>query len=312
MSKAILITTSSFSASDPGPREELSRVGLEIHANPFGRKLTEAEILDLLGRHRPSGLIAGLEPLTARVLESAAAHLRVISRCGVGVDNVDQDAARRLGIRLFNTPEAPVEAVAELAVALILACLRRVPEADRAMRAGQWKQLQGSLLGAKTVGIVGCGRIGRRVAALVRAFGSRVLAHDPAAGATCDGVERVGLDELFAASDIVTLHLPFSEATRHLVGRGRLERMRRGAVLVNASRGGLVDEAALAEALKSGRLSAAALDVFETEPYSGALRELPNVVLTPHMGSAAVECRVRMEREAAVNLIGGLKECGVL
>ncbi|MBI4348183.1 MAG: phosphoglycerate dehydrogenase [Elusimicrobia bacterium] len=311
MSRPVLVTTSSFGAGDPAPREALERAGLEIHLNPHGRKLTEAEIQGLLQERRPAGLIAGLEPLTGRVLESARTHLKVISRCGVGLDNVDQDAAKRLGIRVYSTPEAPSEAVAELAIALILSCLRRVAEADRALRAGQWKQLQGALLGGKTVALLGYGRIGRRVGTILKAFGCRLLVHDPFVKAE-PGVELVGLEAALEVADVVSVHAPLTPETRGLLSRERLAKLRRGAIVVNTSRGGLVDEAALAEALKSGAVGGAGIDVFEREPYDGPLKECATAVLTPHMGSAAKECRLRMESEAARNLIDGLKAEGLL
>lgn len=310
MSGSVLTTTSAYGEADPGSPKLLADAGLAVFGNPFARKLTEAEVAELLARHRPVGLIAGMEPLTAKVLEGAAAHLKVVSRVGMGLDSVDREAARRLGIAVFNTPDAPSQAVAELAVALMLAALRRVAEADRLVRSGGWKPLLGGLLGGKTVGIVGYGRIGRRVADLVRAFGCAVLGSDPAG--VPPGVEGVGLDELLERSDVVTLHLPAEAAAGNLLSSERLGRMRPGAVLVNAARGGLVDEAALADALKSGRLAAAGIDAFETEPYAGPLKGLPNAVLTCHMGSAAVESKARMEREAAENLLKGLKAVGAL
>ena len=311
MPKPILVTTSSFSASSPQPKEELLRQGLEVHENPHKRKLTEDEVLSLLRGLRPVGMIAGLEPLTARVLQEAKGHLRVISRCGTGLENVDLSAAEGCGIRVFNTPEAPSQAVAELAVGLMLAVLRRIAEADRALRAGTWKALPGSLLGDKTVGIVGLGRIGSRVLSICRGFGCQGLTHD-AAPIRAEGARSVSLDELIANSDVVSLHCPLAPATRGLIGGPALARMRKGAVLINTSRGGLIDEAALQEALAAGRLAGAGLDVFESEPYTGPLLGLPNVVLTPHMGSGAKECRVRMESEASDNLIKGLRAAGEL
>lgn len=309
----ILITTSSFSAWDPAPKETLLRAGFTVHENPFKRKLTEAEVIDLLARHKPVGLLAGLEPLTAKVLEASVGHLKAVSRCGVGLDTVDLEAARRLGIRVFNTPDAPSQAVVELTLGLILAVLRRIAEADAAVRRGDWKTTMGRLLGSRTVGVVGLGRIGSRVAALCAAFGCPVLAYDPRPDAALPaGVKKAAFEELLKASDIVTLHVPLNAENKHLLDSRRLGLMRPGGVLINASRGGLVDEEALAAALKEGRLSGAGLDTFETEPYRGPLRELSQVVLTPHMGSAAEECRSLMEREAADNLIAGLRAMGVL
>ncbi|TBR22051.1 hydroxyacid dehydrogenase [bacterium] len=299
----VLWTTSSFGAA-----ATLERAGLAVRPNPMKRKLTEDEALALFAEARPAGLVAGLEPLTRRVLEASRAHLKVVSRCGTGLDNVDLPAARELGIRVFNTPDAPAPAVAELALALMLAALRRVAEGDRGLRAGRWERLPGGLLGARTVGVVGYGRVGRRVAALCRAFGSTVLAHDPVPFSDA-AVRAVGLEELLAEADVVTLH---AAGSGRLLDAPRLARMKKGAVLVNTARGGLVDEEALAAALRSGALSGAGLDVFESEPYAGPLKDLPNAVLTPHIGSAAAECRGRMELEAAENLVRGLKEAGIL
>jgi len=309
----VLVTTSSFSQQDPAPKAALTGAGFEIYENPFKRKLTETEVLELLATHKPVGLFAGVEPLTAKVLEASSSHLKVISRCGIGLDTVDLDAAKRLGIKVFNTPDAPSQAVAELTIGLMLAVLRRIAEADAAVRRGDWKATMGRLLGARTVGVVGLGRIGARVAGLCAAFGSPVLAHEPRPDALLPaGTKKVSLEELLKNSDIVTLHVPMTPENNHLINAGRLASMKPGSVLINASRGGLVDEAALLEALKQGRLAGAALDTFENEPYKGPLRDLPQVVLTPHMGSAAEECRSRMEREAAENLITGLRALGVI
>lgn len=309
----VLVTTSSFSQQDPAPKAALAGAGLEIHENPFKRKLTESEVLALLAEHKPVGLFAGVEPLTARVLEASASHLKVISRCGIGLDTVDQEAAKRLGIRVFNTPDAPSQAVAELAIGLMLAVLRRIAEGDAAVRRGDWKPMMGRLLGARTVGVVGLGRIGARVAGLASAFGSPVLAYEPRADAPVPaGTKRATLEEVLRDSDIVTLHVPMCPENRNLLDARRIASMKPGSVLINASRGGLVDEAALLQALNDKRLSGAGLDTFEDEPYKGPLKDLPQVVLTPHMGSAAEECRSRMEREAAENLVAGLRSMGVL
>jgi D-3-phosphoglycerate dehydrogenase / 2-oxoglutarate reductase len=306
----IMITTSSFDVVASEPLRRLVGAGFELHSNPHGRRLTEAEVGGLL---EPSvvGMIAGVEPLTRTVL-ARAPNLKVISRCGIGLDSVDLAAARKQGVRVFNTPDAPSLAVAELALALILNLLRRVSEADQEIRRGRWKALMGSLLQGKSVGIIGYGRIGRKVATLVRAFGATVIAHDTATGNVDADTEACGLDSLLARADIVSLHVPYSDTTHHLLNAQRLACMRTGALLVNASRGGLVDEAALLEALRSGHLGGAALDTLEQEPYNGPLTTVPNVLLTAHMGSYAREARIMMEREAAANLERGLAECGLL
>jgi D-3-phosphoglycerate dehydrogenase len=306
----VLITTSSFNVAAAESLARLKQAGYEIATNPHGRKLSEDEVAALLGED-VVGMVAGTEPLTRRVL-SGASGLKVVARCGIGLDSVDLAAARELGIEVTNTPDAPSAAVAELTLGLMLDQLRRISQADRQIRAGKWKPLMGGLLAARTVGIVGYGRIGRRVAQLARAFGARVLATD-AAGVTSDGIaEASALEPLLAAADIVTLHMPSQKGLGHFLDAARVALMKRGAVLVNTARGDLVDEAALVQAIRDGRLGGAALDTYEKEPYAGPLAELPQVVLTAHMGSYAEEARGIMEREAAENLYKGLAARGLV
>lgn len=306
----VLITTSSFNVAAADSLALLRQAGFEIATNPHGRKLGEDEVAGLLGDD-VVGMIAGTEPLTRRVL-SGARGLKIVSRCGIGLDSVDLAAAAELGIEVTNTPDAPSAAVAELTLGLMLDQLRRISQADRQIRAGQWKPLMGGLLAARTVGIVGYGRIGRRVARLARAFGARVLAAD-AADVAADGVaEASALEPLLAQADFVTLHMPSQKGAGHFLDAQRIGMMKRGAVLVNTARGDLVDEAALALAIRDGHLGGAALDTYEKEPYTGPLAELPQVVLTAHMGSYAEESRGIMEREAADNLYKGLAARGLV
>lgn len=306
----IIISTSSFNLEDNPGIDRLRTAGLSITTNPFGRKLTEIEIGDLL-TDSVVGLLAGVEPLTAKVIAQANG-LAVISRCGVGLDNVDQAAASECDISVLSTPDAPVDAVVEMTLALILATLRQIPAADQQVRDGKWPRLKGRLLKSKTVGILGLGRIGTRVASLCAAFGAHIIAHDPVTAGTAAEVERVELHELLARADIVSLHMPYSAATHHVINNENLAAMKPGAILINTARGSLVDETALLAALQSGQLSAAGLDVFETEPYTGPLQGLSQVVLTPHLASSAAESRRQMECEAAENLYVGLCEAGVI
>lgn len=301
----ILITTSSFNLDSPAI-QALRDDGYDIVMNPHARRLNESEVSALLTADIV-GLIAGLEPLTRDVMTKAST-LCVISRCGTGMDNVDQDAARECGISVFNTPDAPAAAVAELTVGLMLDALRGISAQDRDIRAGGWQKPAGGLLGAQTVGLIGLGRIGRRVASLVSAFGAQVLAYDPVATQAEPFITLTGVDELLVRSDIVSLHMPYTAENHHFMSAARLVSMKHGAILVNAARGGLVDEAALASALQTGVLSAAALDVFETEPYQGPLTGLPNMIMTAHAGSYAKETRALQEEEAALNLLKGLRE----
>ncbi len=309
MSK-IVISTSSFDLDHNPVIQNLRSRGISVIGNPHQRKLTENEIIDLLGNDAIA-LLAGVEPLTERVL-TAAGTLRVIARCGTGLDNVDQEAARRLNIYVSNTPEAPAQAVAELTLGLMLDCLRRINRTDRFIRRGEWPRAQGRLLAARTVGIIGLGHIGQRVARLCQAFGAKIIAHDPYLQQMSTGIELVPLTVLLEQADLVTLHLPYSTAVHHLLDADAITRMKPGAILINTARGGLVDEIALREALDSGHLDAAALDSFEQEPYHGPLCECEQAILTSHIGSLAQETRQRMEIEAAENLWKGLIEAGVI
>jgi D-3-phosphoglycerate dehydrogenase len=300
----VLITTSSFDLEAAPALRALADTGWKIITNPFGRRLSENEAATLFAEHDPVGVIAGVEPITAAVLTSAPS-LKAIARLGTGIDNVDRDAVEARGIALSRTPEAPAAAVAELTLALMLASLRHVAEADRGIRGGAWQAHRGRLLSGKRVALVGLGHVGRRVAELVRAFGAAPVAVDPLADDTAS-IPIVALHEALASADIVSLHLPLSADTRHLIDADALARMRPESILINTARGGLVDEAALNVALAEGRLAAAALDVFEAEPYQGPLATRETATLTAHMGSAAVETRSIMERDAAENLVADL------
>lgn len=309
MSK-VVISTSSFDVDHNPPVQHLLSRGASIIGNSHGRKLTEDEAVALLGDDTV-GMIAGIEPLTERVLSSAKS-LKVISRCGSGLDSVDLEAAKRHGITVFNTPEAPAQAVAELTLGLMLAALRLICETDRLLHVGKWPRTQGRLLAAQRVGIVGLGRVGRRVARLCQAFDATVVAHDSFVKEAPAGVELVPLEKLLGEVDIVSLHLTYDADTHHLLGKNAFAHMKTGAIVVNTARGGLIDEAALADALTTGHLSAAALDVFEEEPYHGPLLECNNAILTSHIGSLARESRQRMELEAAENLVRGMAEAGLI
>jgi D-3-phosphoglycerate dehydrogenase len=286
----ILITTSTFDLENNEPIAHLRQAGCEIVLNPHGRRLSEAEASELLAGGFV-GMIAGVEPLTRAVIE-AAASLKIISRCGIGLDSVDLDAAATRGIKVYNTPGAPVSAVAELTIGLMLNLLRRVSQVDRNLRNGEWKQLMGNLLAFQTVGIIGFGRIGHKVAELAHAFGSKILVHDPASVIIPEYCRAVSLEELLAQSNMVSLHLPFLPELHHFISRVQFGRMKPGAFLLNVARGGLVDEVALLDALQAGHLAGAALD--------------------SHMGSYAKESRIQMEREAAQNLLSGLRSLGII
>jgi D-3-phosphoglycerate dehydrogenase len=305
----VLITTSSFSLGNFAQAKSLHDAGISIEVNPHGRRLSEDEVAELVATD-VIAILAGLEPLTDRVLSNAKS-LRVIARCGTGLDSVDLQAASRLGIDVFNTPDAPTQAVAELTIAHMLNSLRHISTTDSNMRSGKWTPTMGSLLATKTVGLIGVGRIGSAVAKLAQAFGARVIGFDPVVSSH-NSVELLSLDEVLDQSDIVSLHVPINDQTHHILNANTISRMKPGSIVVNVSRGGLINESALHDALKSQHLSGAALDCFEDEPYSGPLLQLPGVHVTAHMGSYARETRDLMEVEASTNLVNGLRKRGLI
>ncbi|MCS7159231.1 MAG: phosphoglycerate dehydrogenase, partial [Gemmatales bacterium] len=282
--------------------ELLHQAGLEVDYRPglrgeeLRRALQQAEGMIVRSGTR----------VTAELLERPG-QLRAIVRAGVGVDNIDVAAATRRGIVVMNTPGGNTVSTAEHTWALILALVRHIPAADASVRAGQWdrQRFVGTQLAGKTLGVVGVGRIGREVVRRALAFDMKVLAYDPfltAERAAQLGIEAASsLQVLLPQCDIVTLHVPLMEQTRHLIGAREMSLMKRGAFLINCARGGLVDESALIEALQSGQLAGAALDVFSEEPPRAdwPLLKLPNVVLTPHLGASTVEAQTSVAREAA-------------
>jgi D-3-phosphoglycerate dehydrogenase len=305
----VLITTSTFSLGNFAQAKSLHDAGISLEMNPHGRRLSEDEVAELVATD-VIAILAGLEPLTDRVLSNAKS-LRVIARCGTGLDSVDLQAASRLGIDVFNTPDAPTQAVAELTIAHMLNSLRHISTTDSNMRSGKWTPTMGSLLATKTVGLIGVGRISSAVAKLAQAFGARVIGFDPVVSSH-NSVELLSLDEVLNQADIVSLHVPINDQTHHIVNASAISRMKPGSIVVNVSRGGLIDESALHDALKSQHLSGAALDCFEDEPYSGPLLQIPGVHVTAHMGSYARETRDLMEVEASTNLVNGLRKRGLI
>ncbi len=270
------------------------------------RPLDDEKLASIVTREVPEALITGAEPVSEHVL-SAAKRLRMIMKHGVGVDNIDLGAATSRHIAVANAPGTNTEAVADLAVGLMLSLLRSVCAATASTRSGDWKRYVGRELGAMTVGIVGTGRIGSAVARRVRAFDAEVLGYDvvrnPQLESEC-GVRYVPLDTLLTEADIVTLHAPLIPETANMIAREQLESMKPTAFLVNCARGELVDEAALCEHLKSGGIAGAAVDVFATEPpQASPLLTLDNVLATPHIGAYTYEAMATMDRLCAETII---------
>ena len=281
------------------------------------------EVVDLTGIPKDE-LVNYVEDLDALVVRSAtkvrkemidaAKNLKVIGRAGVGLDNIDVEYAKSRGIKVINTPGATSISVAELAIGLILSVMRKIAYADREMRKGAWpkKKCKGIEMYGKTLGIIGIGRIGKEVAKRARAFGMRVIYYDvyrlDDAQEKELNVEYCDLDTLISQADVITLHVPLLPETRHMINRERIEKMKDGAIVINAARGGIIDEDALYEALKSGKLYGAALDVYETEPLKESkLFELDNIVLTPHIGAQAKEGQARAGVEVAKKIAEALK-----
>jgi len=296
----IAITTTTFGEYDKEPLNILDMNGFHVKLNPYKRRLKKDEVIELC--KDAIGIIAGTETLDVDIMETLTT-LKVISRCGAGINNVSLVEADRIGIKIYNTPDAPTTAVAELTVGLIINLLRKVSWMDKELKMGQWKKRMGNLLYEKKVGIKGMGRIGTKVVELLKPFGCEIAYADPFVEDGLLGLQRLSLKDMLCWADIVTVHVGVGEK---LIGKKEFQCMKKGALIINTSRGGVVDETVLYEDLKNGRLSGAAIDVFEQEPYTGPLKELENVILTPHIGSYAKEARVEMEKQAVENLLKGL------
>jgi phosphoglycerate dehydrogenase-like enzyme len=300
----VLVTPTSYGKTDPRLFSELEGQVGEVVYNPTGKPLPSAEVARLLPG--VDGYIAGLDAIDRLALE-AADRLKVIARYGVGVDNVDLEAARAKGIRVTNTPGANSVSVAELTVGLILSLARRLPEAAAATRAGGWPRLAGLSLEGKTVGLLGLGAVGKQVARRLAGFDCRLVAYDPVADekfAREKNVTLAPMDEVAGQAEFLSLHLPLLPGTRNLVNAAFLQGMKRGAYLINTSRGELVDDAALAEAIQKEHLAGAALDVFSKEPPDpeNPLLHLSQVLVTPHCAA---------HTDGAMNAMGwmALRDC---
>lgn len=304
MTKRILITTSPFGDHDPAALEMLQREGIEYTLNPHGRRLKAEEFADLIGPYEV--VIAGTEPITEAALDRAP-QLRLIAHTGIGLDNIPLAAVRARGIAVTYTPSAPSPAVAEMVIGQMLTLLRGTAAADHGMKHGIWNRRIGRRLSGLTVGVIGVGRVGRLVIRHLQAFTPlRLLANDLVTDdefAKHAGVTWTDKETIYREADIVTLHIPMTRRTRGLIGPRELEMMKADAILINTSRGGIVDETALIDALRRRPRFSAAIDVFEEEPYSGELTSLENALLSCHMGSCTTDCRLQMEMEAAQEVI---------
>ena len=316
MAKKALITTVPFGDKNRLPLDLLEEADIECLINPIGRKLKEDELAEMVGDF--DVLIAGTEPITDKVMEQAM-NLKLISRVGIGLDSVDLLAAERRGIQVSYTPDAPAPAVAELTIGMMLTLLRHVHVANAQMHDVQWHRYFGRRLSEITIGIIGVGRIGGKVLQHLTAFGSpRMLVNDlQVKEVVADGLQLEWVDKetIYREADLISLHLPLTSETHDMIRYEHLKMMKSDAIIINTSRGGIINEKDLASVLNEQHLSGAAIDVFEQEPYEGDLAQIERCLLTSHMGSMSVDCRTRMEIEAteeAVRFLTGQPLTGLV
>jgi D-3-phosphoglycerate dehydrogenase / 2-oxoglutarate reductase len=303
----IFVALSTFAEFGDAPLKLLDKSGIEYSLNTLGRRLVREETVEM-GRDY-EGIIAGVEPYDDYVLDRLP-RLRCISRCGVGVDNIALEKAKKNGIVVRNTPDVVVLPVVELTIAMIFDLLRKLSYHTSLLRSKRWEKKAGNLLTGKTVGVVGLGRIGKRVAETLKKLDADVCGAD--LFPDLDWAKRVGVriistESLLSECDLVSIHVSLLADQRFVLGQKEIASMREGSFVVNVSRGGVIDENALYNALKVHHLEGAALDVFQEEPYTGPLCDLDNVVLTPHLATLTRESRVQMETEAVENLLDALK-----
>lgn len=293
----IYVALSAFAEFGSDPVDLLKSSGIPYAMHSTGKRITKAELA--ANAANASVILAGVEPYDEEVFASLPT-LRCISRCGVGVDAIDLAAAKRRNITVLNTPDIPTMAVAELALSFYLSLCRNLRPQANSMGNKKWVRLEAHLLSGRTIGIIGFGRIGKKIAELCKPFGVKLLVCDPFIAP--DIVEQYGAtavdkEALLQNADIVSLHASKSGTGSLIIGRDDYRKMKKGSLLVNLSRGGMIDEEGLIEALQTKHLAGAGLDVFDNEPYDGPLCDFENVILTPHSATQTIETRVAMEME---------------
>ena len=304
MDKEIIqIATYPFGNCDPKPVAVLEQTDYEIRYNPLGRRLKSNEVKDVV--REASGIIAGTEPYTREVIEQCR-NLRVLSRVGVGLDNVDFKACLENDVIVTYTPDAPSEGVADLTVAQIINLLRGICISNESVRKGFWQRIVGKSVSEVNIGVLGVGRIGKKVIQRLNAFDANIYACDLKPDYKFGEKHKlkwVNKKQLFEICELITVHIPMNNANYNCIGHNELSSMPDGALLINTSRGSILDENALLSHLQNQHLGGAALDVFVEEPYRGPLAELENVIFTAHIGASANKCRIMMEYEAAEDCI---------
>ncbi|MCL2410970.1 MAG: phosphoglycerate dehydrogenase [Treponema sp.] len=309
----VLVTPTSFTSAKGGAAMELLKsFSNDLVFNPHGKPLSEDELIPLI--EPCEGFIAGLDYITKKVLQHAP-KLKVISRYGVGVDRVDLAAAKEKNIIVCNTPGVNANAAADLAFALLLCVARKIPLLDKKTKQGEWPRSNGFELYGKTIGILGLGAIGKAVAKRASGFSMKIMAYDPFMNceyANANGIIPSSFDEVIKEADFISLHLPLISETKNIISLDVMKNMKKGAVIINTSRGGLIDENAAYELLVSGHLGGFGLDAFEVEPPGASpLFSLDNVVVTPHTGAHTSDATIAMADMSVKNLIDVLsgKDC---
>jgi D-3-phosphoglycerate dehydrogenase / 2-oxoglutarate reductase len=299
----VLITTVPFGEKNKLPLDLLKKSNIEYLINPLNKKLTEYELIEMLSDF--DAIIAGTEKISEKVMNSAS-KLKYISRVGIGLDSIDLFAAKNKGIKVSYTPDVPAPAIAELTIGMMLTLLRSMHVSNLKMHQGKWYRILGKNISTSTIGLIGVGRVGIRVIKHLQSFNSpRILANDVSdlAKKLNLPVQWVDKEKIFKEADIITLHLPLTSSTKNLITEKDLMLMKKDAVIINTSRGGIINEKDLYNVLKSGHLNGAAIDVFEQEPYDGPLNKIERCLMTSHMGSMTIDCRVKMEIEATEEFI---------
>jgi D-3-phosphoglycerate dehydrogenase len=302
MSK-VLITTIPFADKNHFPLDLLKNNNIEYLINPLNKKLTEDELADMVTDF--DVIIAGTEPITKKVMDNAP-NLKMISRVGIGLDSVDLLEARKRGIVVSYTPDAPAPAVSELTIGLMISLLRLVHVSNMEMHNGKWQRYFGRRISEVTIGIIGVGRIGLGVLKHLQGFGlPRILLNDISDSCNLNNmsaeklnIEWVDKDTIYKQADVITIHTPLTTQTKSMITKDQLTSMKRDAIIINSSRGGIINEKDLYSVMKTGHLGGAAIDVFDIEPYGGELKDIQRCILTAHMGSMSVDCRSKMEIEA--------------
>ncbi len=299
----VFITTVPFGEKDRLPLDLLDQSNIEYQVNPLNKKPTEEELIQMAADF--DVIIAGTEKISEKVMNKIT-NLKFISRVGIGLDGVDLITAEKKGIKVSYTPDVPAPAIAELTIGMMLTLLRSTHVSNARMHNGEWHRVFGRRLSNVTIGLIGVGRVGVRVINHLQGFDSpKILANDVSESVKKLElpVEWVEKERVFKEADVITLHLPLTDQTKNLIQEKHLMLMKKDAIIINTSRGGIINEKDLYNVMKSGHLSGAAVDVFEKEPYTGPLKKIERCLMTSHMGSMSIDCRTKMEIEASKEVV---------